>query len=338
MIVSAIGRAVGREDLSEELAKASMEQILAGEATAAQIAALAISLRMKGETAEEIAGMARAMRQRVPPLRTRRSPLMDTCGTGGSEPAGGVKFNISTTVAIVTASCGVAVAKHGNRAVSSRTGSADVLEALGVRVDLTPESAGRSIDNLGITFLFAPNYHSAMRNAAGVRREMGVRTVFNLLGPITNPAGATRQLLGVYADEYVSVLAEVLRRLGSERAMIVHGSDGMDELTVFGKSHVAELRDGKVREYAIDPKDFGLAHTDRAGVAGGSPQENAARVRAVLSGAKGPARDIVLLNAGAALHVAGVAGDLATGIERARSAIDRGEAARKLDELASFRG
>ena len=338
MIVSAIGRAVGREDLSEELAKASMEQILAGEATSAQIAALAISLRMKGETAEEIAGMARAMRQRVPPLRTRRSPLMDTCGTGGSEPAGGVKFNISTTVAIVTASCGVAVAKHGNRAVSSRTGSADVLEALGVRVDLTPESAGRSIDNLGITFLFAPSYHSAMRNAAGVRREMGVRTVFNLLGPITNPAGATRQLLGVYADEYVSVLAEVLRRLGSERAMIVHGSDGMDELTVFGKSHVAELRDGKVREYAIDPKDFGLAHTDRAGVAGGSPQENAARVRAVLGGAKGPARDIVLLNAGAALHVAGVAGDLAAGIERARSAIDRGEAARKLDELAAFRG
>ena len=338
MIVTAIGRAVERENLSEDLARASMEQILAGEATAAQIAALAISLRMKGETAEEIAGMARAMRQRVPPLRTRRSPLMDTCGTGGSEPAGGVKFNISTTVAIVTASCGVAVAKHGNRAVSSRTGSADVLEALGVRVDLTPESAGRSIDNLGITFLFAPNYHSAMRNAAGVRREMGVRTVFNLLGPITNPAGATRQLLGVYADEYVSVLAEVLRRLGSERAMIVHGSDGMDELTVFGKSHVAELRDGKVREYAIDPKDFGLAHTDRAGVAGGSPQENAARVRAVLGGAKGPARDIVLLNAGAALHVAGVAGDLAAGIERARSAIDRGEAARKLDELAAFRG
>ena len=338
MIVTAIGRAVERENLSEDLARASMEQILAGEATAAQIAALAISLRMKGETAEEIAGMARAMRLRVPPLRTRRSPLMDTCGTGGSEPTGGVKFNISTTVAIVTASCGVAVAKHGNRAVSSRTGSADVLEALGVRVDLTPESAGRSIDNLGITFLFAPNYHSAMRNAAGVRREMGVRTVFNLLGPITNPAGATRQLLGVYADEYVSVLAEVLRRLGSERAMIVHGSDGMDELTVFGKSHVAELRDGRVREYAIDPKDFGLAHTDRAGVAGGSPQENAARVRAVLGGAKGPARDIVLLNAGAALHVAGVAGDLAAGIERARSAIDRGEAARKLDELAAFRG
>ena len=338
MIVTAIGRAVERENLSEDLARASMEQILAGEATAAQIAALAISLRMKGETAEEIAGMARAMRLRVPPLRTRRSPLMDTCGTGGSEPTGGVKFNISTTVAIVTASCGIAVAKHGNRAVSSRTGSADVLEALGVRLDLTPESAGRSLDHLGITFLFAPNYHSAMRNASSVRREMGVRTVFNLLGPITNPAGATRQLLGVYADPYVPVLAEVLRQLGSERAMIVHGSDGMDELTVFGTSHVAELRDGKVKEYTIDPKEYGLANTDRSAVSGGSAQENAARVRAILGGAKGPARDIVLLNAGAALAVAGVAGDLAAGIERARAAIDRGEAKRKLDELAAFRG
>ena len=338
MIRDALARLLDGHDLDRAEARGAMNAIMAGEATPAQIGGFLVALRAKGETAEEIAGMARAMRLRVPPLRTRRSPLMDTCGTGGSEPTGGVKFNISTTVAIVTASCGIAVAKHGNRAVSSRTGSADVLEALGVRLDLTPESAGRSLDHLGITFLFAPNYHSAMRNAAGVRREMGVRTVFNLLGPITNPAGATRQLLGVYADEYVSVLAEVLRRLGSERAMIVHGSDGMDELTVFGKSHVAELRDGKVREYAIDPKDFGLAHTDRAGVAGGSPQENAARVRAVLGGAKGPARDIVLLNAGAALHVAGVAGDLAAGIERARSAIDRGEAARKLDELAAFRG
>jgi anthranilate phosphoribosyltransferase len=338
MIVTAIGRAVERENLSEDLARASMEQILAGEATAAQIAALAIALRMKGENAEEIAGMARAMRQRVPPMRTRRSPLVDTCGTGGSEPTGGVKFNISTTVAIVAASCGVAVAKHGNRAISSRTGSADVLEALGVRVDLTPESAGRSLDHLGITFLFAPNYHSAMRNAAGARREMGVRTVFNLLGPLTNPAGATRQLLGVYADAYVPILAEVLRQLGSERAMIVHGSDGMDELTVFGKSHVAELKDGKVKEYALDPQEYGLAHTDRAAVSGGNAQENAARVRAILGGAKGPARDIVLLNAGAALVVAGVAPDLGAGIERARTAIDRGDAARKLDELAAFRG
>ena len=338
MIQTAIARAVAREDLSRDLAQASMEQILAGEATAAQIAALAIALRMKGETPDEIAGMAEAMRRRVPPLRTRRAPLIDTCGTGGSESSGVSKFNISTTVAIVVASCGVAVAKHGNRAVSSRTGSADVLEALGVRLDLTPESAARSVDHLGITFLFAPNYHSAMRNAAGARREMGVRTVFNLLGPLTNPAGATRQLVGVYADTYVSTLAEVLRQLGSERAMIVHGSDGMDELTVFGPNHVAELGDGKIREFTLDPKDLGLAHTDRAAVVGGSPQENAARVRAVLAGEKGPARDIVVLNAAAALVVAGVAPDLPAGVERAQRALDRGEAARKLAELAAFRG
>jgi len=345
VILSAIARAVAREDLSADLARAAMEQILAGEATAAQIAALAIALRMKGETAEEIAGMAQAMRQRVPPLRTRRSPLMDTCGTGGGDAAGGPgasqaspKFNISTTVAIVTASCGVAVAKHGNRAVTSRTGSADVLEALGVRLDLTPESAGRSLDHLGLTFLFAPNYHTAMRNAAGPRKDMGVRTVFNLLGPLTNPAGATRQLLGVYADTFVPTLAEVLRRLGSERAMIVHGEDGMDELTVFGKNHVAELRDGKIREFSLDPAELGLAHTDRGEVAGGSAQENAAKVRAVLSGRNGPARDIVVLNAAAALVVAGVVNELPAGVERAQRALDRGEAARKLDELAAFRG
>jgi anthranilate phosphoribosyltransferase len=338
VILSAIARAVAREDLSRELARASMEQILAGEATAAQIAALAISLRMKGETADEIAGMAQAMRDRVPPLRTRRSPLLDTCGTGGGDGSGQGKFNISTTVAIVTASCGVAVAKHGNRAVTSRTGSADVLEALGVRLDLTPESAGRSLDVLGITFLFAPNYHTAMRNAAPARREVGVRTVFNLLGPLTNPAGAARQLLGVYDDRYVATLAEVLRRLGSERAMVVHGADGMDELTVFGPNHVAELRDGAIREFSVDPAGLGLAHTDRAAVAGGSPQENAARTRAILAGEKGPARDIVVLNTAAALVVAGVSPELEAGVERAQRALDSGDASRKLAELAAFRG
>jgi len=338
VIVTAIARAVNRENLSRDLARASMEQILAGEATAAQIAALAIALRMKGETPDEIAGMAEAMRMRVPPLRTRRSPLLDTCGTGGGDSNGFTKFNISTTVAIVTASCGVAVAKHGNRAVTSRTGSADVLEALGARLDLTPESAGRSLDNLGITFLFAPNYHSAMRNAAGARREMGVRTVFNLLGPLTNPAGASRQLLGVYSDTFVPTLAQVLRELGSERAMIVHGADGMDELTVFGKNHVAELNGDTIREYTIDPAELGLAHTDRAAVSGGSAQENAARVRSILQGDPGPARDIVVLNSAAALVVAGVADSLPAGVARAQKAIDSGEAARKLDELAAFRG
>lgn len=335
MIQSAIARAVAGENLSGELAQAAMEQVLAGEASPAQIGAFAVAMRMKGETPEEIAGMASAMRGRVPPIRTSRSPLIDTCGTGGDNAG---TFNISTTVALVTASCGVAVAKHGNRAVSSRTGSADVLESLGVRIDLTPEAAARSLDLFGITFLFAPNYHASLRHAAQPRREIGVRTVFNVLGPLTNPAGASRQLLGVFSDELVRPVAEVLRTLGSERAWVVHGRDGLDELTVFAKTHVAELKDGAIREFEVDPAAYGLAHTDRAGVAGGSAAENAARVRSVLGGAKGVARNIVVLNTAAALVVAGVSETLEAGVARAEDAIDRGLAAAKLAELAAFRG
>ena len=335
MIQSAIARAVQGDHLSQELARASMEQILAGEATPAQIGALAVALRMKGETPDEIAGMAEAMRGRVPPIRTRRSPLLDTCGTGGDNAG---TFNISTTVAIVTAACGVAVAKHGNRAVSSRTGSADVLESLGVRIDLTPENAARSLDVLGITFLFAPNYHTALRHASGPRREIGVRTVFNVLGPLTNPAGAGRQLLGVFSDALVHPVAQVLQRLGSERAWVVHGRDGMDELTVFAPSHVAELANGALREFDVDPAELGLAHQERTGVAGGDAPTNAARVRAVLDGAKGAARDIVVLNTAAALVVAGVSADLRAGIATAAGAIDSGAARAKLAELRAFRG
>ena len=335
MIQSAIAKAVKRENLSQELARTSMEQILAGEATPAQIGALAVALRMKGETPDEIAGMAQAMRDRVPPIRTRRSPLIDTCGTGGDNAG---TFNISTTVAIVTASCGVAVAKHGNRAVSSRTGSADVLESLGVRIDLTPENAARSLDVLGITFLFAPNYHTALRHASGPRREIGVRTVFNVLGPLTNPAGASRQLLGVFADTLVRPVADVLARLGSERAWVVHGRDGLDELTVFDRTHVAELSGGSVREFEVDPAELGLAHQDRAGVAGGDAATNAARVRAVLGGEKGAARDVVVLNTAAALVVAGVVSDLKAGVAKAAAAIDSGAAKGKLGELEAFRG
>jgi anthranilate phosphoribosyltransferase len=334
MIRTAIGHVVKGEDLTRELACSSMEQVLAGEATPAQIAALAVALRMKGETPEEIAGMAQAMRSRVPPIRTRRHPLLDTCGTGGDNAG---TFNISTTVAIVAASCGVAVAKHGNRAVSSRTGSADVLESLGVPIDLTPESAARSIDVVGITFLFAPNYHTALRHAAAPRREIGVRTVFNVLGPLTNPAGASRQLLGVYSDTLVRPVAEVLRQLGSERAWVVHGRDGLDELTVFGPTHVAELEAGQIREFDVEPATLGLAHSDRSGLAGGDAATNAARVRAILAGESGPARDVVLLNTAAALLVGGVAADLGEGVDRARAAIDGGQAAAKLAELAAFR-
>jgi len=335
MIRSAIGRVVLDEDLPRELACAAMEQVLEGQATPAQIAALAVALRMKGETALEIAGMAEAMRRRVPPLHTRRSPLLDTCGTGGDNAG---TFNISTTVAIVTASCGVAVAKHGNRAVSSRTGSADVLESLGVRIDLTAGSAARSLDLLGITFLFAPNYHTALRHAAAARREIGVRTVFNVLGPLTNPAGAARQLLGVYSDTLVRTVAEVLRELGSERAWVVHGRDGLDELTVFAKTHVAELDRGKIREFEIDPAGLGLGHTDRDGVRGGDAPTNAARIRTILAGEKGAARDIVVLNGGAALVVAGVVPTIEEGVKRAAAAIDDGRAREKLAELAAFRG
>ncbi len=335
MIRTAIARAVHREDLDSELARASMDQILKGDATPAQISALAVALRMKGERPDEIAAMAEALRSRISPIRTRRTPLLDTCGTGGDNAG---TFNISTTVAIVVASCGVAVAKHGNRAVSSRTGSADVLEALGVRIDLTPESAGRSLDLLGITFLFAPNYHTALRFAAEPRRDIGVRTVFNVLGPLTNPAGAKRQLLGVFADTLVRPVAEVLGQLGSERAWVVHGKDGLDELTVFDVTHVAEVHDGVVREFQIDPAALGLAATDRTALAGGNAVTNAAIIRRVLGGEPGPARGVVVLNTAAALVVAGAATDLQQGVEQATQAIDSGAARSKLEELAAFRG
>lgn len=335
MIQTAIGKVVAGDELSRELARTTMEQILSGEATTAQIAALAIGLRMKGETPEEIAGMAEAMRGRVPPIRTKRKPLIDTCGTGGDSSG---SFNISTTVAIVTASCGVAVAKHGNRAVSSRTGSADVLETLGVKLDLTPERAARSLDLIGITFLFAPNFHSALRHASAARREVGVRTVFNILGPLTNPAGATHQLMGVFSDKLVPTCAKVLKELGSERAWVVHGLDGMDELTVFARSHVAELVNGDVHEFEVDPKSLGLAHTDREGVAGGSASLNADRIKSIFAGEKGAGRDIVVLNTAAALVVAGVVEELEQGVKRAQEALDSGKAAEKLQAMADFRG
>jgi anthranilate phosphoribosyltransferase len=335
VIQTAIARAVHGDDLGGDLARASMEQILRGEATPAQISGLAVALRMKGERPDEIAAMAEALRSRIPPIRTRRTPLLDTCGTGGDNAG---TFNISTTVAIVVASCGVAVAKHGNRAVSSRTGSADVLEALGVRIDLTPESAGRSLDLLGITFLFAPNYHTALRHAAGPRREIGVRTVFNVLGPLTNPAGAKRQLLGVFADGLVRPVAEVLKQLGSERAWVVHGKDGLDELTVFDVTHVAELKDGTIREFEVDPRALGLAATDRDSIAGADAATNAKIIRKVLAGEPGPQRGVVVLNTAAALVVAGAAPDVTQGVALATEAIDSGRARAKLDELAAFRG
>jgi anthranilate phosphoribosyltransferase len=323
-----------RKDLTRDEARQAMECILAGECTPAQIAGFAVALRMKGERPAEIAGMAEAMRARVPPILTTRRQLLDTCGTGGDNSG---TFNISTTVAIVAASCGVAIAKHGNRAMSSRAGSADVLEQLGVSIELTPEDAARAIDEVGLAFLFAPNYHVSLRHASGPRRELGVRTVFNLLGPLTNPAGARRQLLGVYMDPLVRLVAEVLRNLGSERAWIVHSRDGLDEISVFAPTHVAELRGGGVEEFEIDPQRLGLAHENRAAIAGGSAAENAARIRAVLGGEPGAARDVVVLNAAAALVVAEIAASLEEGVALAQRALDSGAAADKLGQLAAFR-
>lgn len=320
--------------LSEAQAANAMTRIMDGAATPAQIGALLTALRMKGETVDEITGFARVMRARSVQVPTTRQPLVDTCGTGGDACN---TFNISTTAAFVVAAANVAVAKHGNRAASSKCGSADVLEALGVRLDLTPETVGRAIDEVGIGFMFARNHHPAMKHAAGPRAELGIRTVFNALGPLTNPAGTTRQLIGVYDPALCPLLAQVLANLGSERVMIVHGSAGLDEIATFGETTVTELRDGNLETYTLTPESLGLPAADLADLAPGrDPAESAAILLTVLDGERGPRRDIVLANAAAALFVAGVADDLRDGIRRAESLIDSGAARQKVDALIAF--
>lgn len=344
MLKQFIRKVVEREDLAEGEMIDAMEAIMGGEATHAQMAAFLAGLRMKGETVDEIVGAARVMREHATPVRPRSAvsidrdeinveeeTIVDTCGTGGS---GTNTFNISTTTAFVLAGAGVRVAKHGNRAVSSRCGSADVLEALGVNVDVTPEVVEECLGTIGIGFLYAPLLHSAMKHVAPVRREMGIRTIFNVLGPLTNPARASCQVLGVYRDDLTGTLARVLGRLGSRRAFVVHGSDGMDEITLTGPTRVAELRDGEVREYELRPEDFGLAAVPPERLRGGDAAENARIVRAVLEGEEGPRRDVVLLNAAAALVVSGAAPDLAAGLGAAREVIDSGRALEKLRLLA----
>ncbi|MCX8007381.1 MAG: anthranilate phosphoribosyltransferase [Coriobacteriia bacterium] len=333
-VPGAIGRISTGGSLTEEEAEAVMGAIMDGEATPAQIAALVVGMRMKGETADEIAGFARAMRRRAAPVRPAIPGVLDTCGTGGD---GLHTFNISTATAFVVAGAGVPVAKHGNRAVSSSAGSADVLEALGVNLDLDPRAMARCIEECGVGFLFAPALHASMRHAAGPRREIGIRTVFNILGPLTNPAGAARQLLGVYDARLAPVLAEVAGRLGAERVLVVHGHPGMDEVSASGPTLVAEfdVDAGGVRTYQIEPEQAGIARSTLSDVVGGDVQENAAILRRVLEGEKGPRRDIVLLNAGAALMAAGVASDLADGVERARQSIDSGRAAESLGRLVA---
>ena len=332
-IVEAISRVVEKRDLSQEQARQVMGQIMSGAATDAQIGSFITALRMKGETVAEIAGSAQAMREKSLKVSIV-GPTVDTCGTGGD--ASGT-FNISTTAAFVVAACGVTVAKHGNRSISSQSGSADVLKALGVKIDADLAVVETCIQQAGIGFLFAPRHHSAMRHAMGPRQELSIRTIFNLLGPLTNPAGALRQLIGVYDGALTEPMARVLGRLGSEHALVVHGSDGLDELTTTGPSRVSELReDGAVATYTVEPGHFGLARATRKDLQGGDAETNAAITRSVLAGEKGPRRDIVILNAGAALCVAGVSPNIGAGIKVAVGAIASGEASRRLQQLVDI--
>jgi anthranilate phosphoribosyltransferase len=308
--------------------------VMDGEATPAQISALVVGMRMKGETVDEIVGFARAMRDRATPVRPTVQHYIDTCGTGGD---GLHTFNVSTTTAFVVAGAGVPVAKHGNRAVSSSAGSADVLEELGVDISLDAGGMARCIDECGVGFLFAQSLHASMRHAGGPRREIGIRTVFNILGPLTNPAGARRQLLGVYDARLAPVMAEVAGRLGAERVLVVNGHPGMDEVSASGPTTVAEYNAsvGGVRTYTVTPEEVGIARSTIADIAGGDAAANAALVRAVLEGEHGPRRDVVLMNAAAALLAAGEVADLAAGVALARESIDAGRALQALERLAA---
>ncbi|MBC8103098.1 MAG: anthranilate phosphoribosyltransferase [Cytophagales bacterium] len=332
---TALRRLTEGGSLSRDEAAQAMTTIMEGTATPAQIGALLAALRVKGETTEEITGFARVMRERSLRVHTRRQPLLDTCGTGGDT----VKtFNISTASAFVAAAAGIAVAKHGNRSVTSKCGSADVLESLGVRLDLLPEAVGQCIDAVGIGFLFARNHHPAMRHAAGPRAELGVRTVFNALGPLTNPASAKRQVIGVYDASLCVPLAEVLGNLGSEHVLVVHGRAGLDEIATFGETVVAEYDRGRLSTYTLTPQDLGLAEASPLEVAPGNDvTENAAILRAVLSGEdRGPRREIVLANAAAAFYVAGIVSSLVEGVAKAATTIDTGAAAEKIEDLVRY--
>jgi anthranilate phosphoribosyltransferase len=335
VIREAIAKVVEGEDLTASEAADVMRQVMSGEATPAQIGAYLTALRMKGETVDEIAGSARVMREMATHIRVDDPLVVDTCGTGGDRSG---TFNISTTAAFVVAGGGITVAKHGNRAVSGKAGSADVLMALGVNVELPPERVETCVNEIGIGFLFAPLFHGAMKHAIGPRREIGVRTLFNILGPLTNPASAGVQVLGVYAEALTDRLARVLVALGSTHCFVVHGSDGLDEITTTGPSRVAEGRNGIVEAYALDPADLGLARAKPADLAGGDAAENARITRAVLDGERGPKREIVLLNAAPAFVAAGKAPSLKAGIAKAAEAIDSGAAAEKLARLVEASG
>jgi anthranilate phosphoribosyltransferase len=331
VVTRAIDAVCAGDHLTADHAAAVLAEIMEGRAEEVQTGAFLIALRAKGETVPELVGLARTMRSLATPVATAREDLVDTAGTGG----GPSTFNVSTTAALVAAAAGCAVAKHGNRSNTSRCGSADLLEALGVNIELTPEQVGRCIDELGFGFMFAPRHHAAMAHVVPVRKALGVRTIFNFLGPLTNPAGARRQLIGVSDRHYQETIAEALLGLGCERALVVSAEDGVDELSTSARTRVIEVADGRTGEWFAEPGAYGLEAGELEDVAGGSPEENAAATRAVLGGERGPRRDLVLLNAGAAIYVGGRAASLEEGVEKAAEAIDAGAALDLLDRLVA---
>ncbi|MCP9448968.1 MAG: anthranilate phosphoribosyltransferase [Nitrospira sp.] len=333
MIRDAIAKLADRNNLSAQETEAVMAEIMDGSATPAQIAAYLMGLRQKGETVEEIVGSVRAMRSRSVRIRVGAKIVVDTCGTGGD---GAQTFNISTAAALVAAGAGITVAKHGNRSVSSKCGSADVLTELGVKIDLEPNHVADCIDEVGVGFLFAPLYHEAMKHCAGPRRDLGIRTILNLLGPLANPAGATHQVLGVYDAKWTDVLGRVLLDLGTQHCLVIHGMDGLDEMTLADRTKVSEGKAGVVSSSFVAPEEFGLRRVQRKEFAGGTPADNARILRDILRGCKGPPREIVCLNAAAAMVVGGKAKTLQDGFRLAQQTIDSGAAAEKLERLISF--
>ena len=331
VLTRAIDAVCAGDHLTADHAATVLAEIMEGRSDEVQTAAFLIALRAKGETVPELVGLARTMRSLAAPVSTLRDDLVDTAGTGG----GPSTFNVSTTAALVAAGAGCAIAKHGNRSNTSRCGSADLLEALGVDIELAPDQVGRCIDEVGFGFMFAPRHHAAMAHVIPARKALGVRTIFNFLGPLTNPAGARRQLLGVSDRHYQETIAEALVGLGSEQAMVVAAEDGVDELSITARTRVIEVSEGGTEEWFVEPRDFGLAEAPLDDVAGGSPEENAAASRAVIDGELGPRRDLAVLNAGAAIYVGGLASSLGQGIEKAETAMDGGQAAALLDRLVA---
>jgi anthranilate phosphoribosyltransferase len=334
VLTRAIDRLAGREDLPAAEMSAVLAEIMAGNASEAETAAVLIALRTKGETVDELVGLASTMRRLATPVKSGRDDLIDTAGTGGGRQT----FNVSTTAALIAAGAGCAVAKHGNRSATGLCGSADVLEALGVRIDLAPDDVARCIDEIGFGFMFAPAHHGAMRHVIPVRRQLAVRTIFNFLGPLTNPAGATRQVIGVSDPAYLEVIAGALARLGARRALVVASADGLDELSTSGATHVVEVDGDGLRSYELTPEDVGLGRSRYEDVAGGTPDANAATTRRILAGEPGPARDLAALNAGAAIYAAGRADGIESGVRAAEAALDGGEAAAALDRLVELTG